>query len=685
MNKNKIKVLILDMQPIDPPIGGGRIRLIGLYHNLGNNVEATYIGSYDWPGEKYRDHKLSNSLREINIPLSKEHFEEIDRITKMLNGKNIIDLTFHQLVHMSPEYLSKADEFLSDADVIIFSHPWVYPAVKEKINNIKQLIIYDSQNVEGYLRYSIFNDDKGYIKDIVKEVIKIECELCSNADIILACSHEDKELFNRLYGTNLNKIKIVPNGVFTDKIKPITALEKNKLKKVLKLKKNTAIFIGSNYAPNSEAAKFIIENIADNFPDISFIIAGGIGESLININKPENVLITGIINDDEKISYLNASDIALNPMFSGSGTNIKMFDFMAAGIPIISTDKGRRGIIELSYDAFIISDINHMNESIKKLFSDKKLYERISINCRKLAEEFYSWKNISSQLGFIINQAVTYKAKNHPYFSVIIPTYERHKNLEILLTKLKDQTFKNFEVIIIDQSKDEFDFKKYDLNILYYYTNIKGAVKARNTGGFFAFGDVIAFIDDDCIPDEAWLKNAKNYFDKDKNIIGIEGLIKSDIKYSNEEYRVVTNINFKSTGFMTANLFIKREIFNKLNGFDLRFDNPHFREDTDFGWRALEYGNIPFADDVVVLHPAQKRKKNRESLTLRSKFFIKDALLLKKHPERYEKLFFEEEQWKYNEYFWEYFFEGIKIYNINIDDYKFVKDLFMLKKGYFFQ
>ncbi len=68
------RVLVLDMQPIDPPVGGGRLRLLGLYHRLGRRLPTIYVGTYDWPGEKFRRHRLSEGLEEVNIPLSDEHF-----------------------------------------------------------------------------------------------------------------------------------------------------------------------------------------------------------------------------------------------------------------------------------------------------------------------------------------------------------------------------------------------------------------------------------------------------------------------------------------------------------------------------------------------------------------------------------------------------------------------------------
>ncbi len=180
-NNKSMNVLVLDMQPIDPPVGGGRLRLLGLYHDLGH--PTTYVGTYDWPGEKFRDHRLSSSLREINIPLSKEHFDAVSAIQGQVNGKTIIDTTFHLLAHLSPDFIAGAKKEIDLADVVVVSHPWVFPLVREHINNKESLLIYDSQNVEGFLRYTLL-DDTAAGREIVREVIRIEFELCYAADII---------------------------------------------------------------------------------------------------------------------------------------------------------------------------------------------------------------------------------------------------------------------------------------------------------------------------------------------------------------------------------------------------------------------------------------------------------------------------------------------------------------------
>jgi GT2 family glycosyltransferase len=167
---------------------------------------------------------------------------------------------------------------------------------------------------------------------------------------------------------------------------------------------------------------------------------------------------------------------------------------------------------------------------------------------------------------------------------------------------------------------------------------------------------VIAFTDDDCEPAPDWLARAHGWF-RDARVAGLEGRIDSD-QTDEVRYRVVTNVGFEGFGFMTANLFLRRDVFEDLGGFDERFDAPHFREDTDLAWRALSHGTIPFARDVRVLHPAHPRVSVRESSAERSSFFVHDALLFHKHPDRYLDLLRREGHGKRGE-FWAEFAKGI--------------------------
>ena len=87
-------------------------------------------------------------------------------------------------------------------------------------------------------------------------------------------------------------------------------------------------------------------------------------------------------------------------------------------------------------------------------------------------------------------------------FSLIIATINRSEELGLLLSSLKNQTYKNFQVIIVDQNLDNrivsiiSDYKDF-LKIVHIKTNKKGVSNARNAGIELAEGDIITFPDDD--------------------------------------------------------------------------------------------------------------------------------------------------------------------------------------------
>jgi GT2 family glycosyltransferase len=106
-----------------------------------------------------------------------------------------------------------------------------------------------------------------------------------------------------------------------------------------------------------------------------------------------------------------------------------------------------------------------------------------------------------------------------------------------------------------------------------------------------------------------------------------------------------------------------------LGGFDLAFDRPHFREDTDLGWRLQQLGRVPYASDVAVFHPAQPRVLERESAAHRVRFFEKDALLYSKHPERYRELFMRERHYEVTPGFLDNLLRGFEARGLALPDW----------------
>ena len=395
--QTSISLLVADNQVLDPPVGGGRIRIYELYRHLAQlDFDITYIGAYDWPGPAYRDQMLASNFREIVTPLTQPHFARDRQYQRATGGKTTIDVTIPKLLKYSPRFRRMAKEHGRRAEAVIISHPWVHPYVPRRPG---QKLIYDAHNCEYVVKRQILSDTAAGRK-LVEEVRELEENLCRSADLIFACSDDDADQFVDLYGIERDKIVLVPNGVDVEEIQPASPAEREWARQELGLPPDrpVLIFIGSGYAPNTEAAAFLVKEAAPRLPNCSLVIAGSVRDSYLASHpsaRPENVIWLGIVEADRRLSFYHAADIALNPMFSGSGTNLKMLDYFAAGLPVVSSPAGARGL-ELSSDDCIVCPADQYIPKIEELLNDPAQCDRLGANARQLAVNRYAWSMIAA-------------------------------------------------------------------------------------------------------------------------------------------------------------------------------------------------------------------------------------------------------------------------------------------------
>lgn len=395
--RNFTSLLVADNQVLDPPVGGGRVRIYELYRHLAMlDFDITYVGAYDWPGPAYRDQMLAPHFRECVTPLTQPHFARDRQYQRATGGKTTIDVTIPRLLKYSPRFQRMAEEHGSDAEAIVISHPWVYPYVPRRPD---QKLIYDAHNCEYIVKQQILNDTAAGRK-LVEEVRALEGNLCREADLIFACSNDDAEQFVALYGIARDKIVLVPNGVDVEDIQPASREQQAWARQELGLPhdKPVLIFIGSGYGPNTEAAAFLVKEIAPRLPNCAVVIAGGVKDSYQASHgprAPENVTWLGTVAADRRLSFYHTADIALNPMFSGSGTNLKMLDYFAAGLAVVSTPAGARGL-ELAPDDCIVCPAEQFVARIEVLLNDPAACEQLGANARRLAVERYAWSLIAA-------------------------------------------------------------------------------------------------------------------------------------------------------------------------------------------------------------------------------------------------------------------------------------------------
>lgn len=590
------RTLVLDAQPITPANEDGRARTLGLYGNAGYDVR--YLGVLEEGGEK-RTLRPAPTLEELDIPLSREHLAERDALRKQPGGILALDVSFPLLGHLTPEYAATAERMLSEAHAAIFSRPWCYPLVSRTLAEKSNLTVYDAHTVEGVLRCALM-DDGASGTELVGFVGELESRLCSAADLVLTPSHQDRLSLARLYDIPHEKIRVVPNGAYTERVTPASEERKITLKEAEGLtdaekEVPVAVFMGSASPANVEAAEFILREVAPALPHVAFLIFGSASET-VSCPAPQNARLLGVVDEERKNDILSMADVALNPLFSDCGGNAKMFEYMAAGLPVLATPPAARGIDLGGTEVVAFSSRDRFVEDLSALLEEPTELARSGAAGRCVAEERHSWETISRDLGMLIAWHAVHRKQRRPFFSVIVSGYERPKSLSRMARLLSVQTYTDFEALFIDQSRTPWDESGTyrSLDLLYHRIDVKGAARARNIGAFLSRGKVLVFLDDDCEPSPNWLAAARPWFDEKENA-GLEGVICSDLGWNDERARGTVARN-DTANSRTTNFFVRTEVFNKAGG----FDDLRFGEDIEPGLRLDEAGEIPVCRNAWV-------------------------------------------------------------------------------------
>jgi glycosyltransferase involved in cell wall biosynthesis len=388
----KKKILVLSTYSCYPPRGGGQHRLYNIYSLLAKDFDVT-ICSIIETNKQYQNLVLDNGLKQVCVPQSIEHAKSQWEVEKKI-GVNLYDVAMIDFIDLSKEYVENVKELAVDSDIVVFSHPYLWPLNKYIGSN--KTVIYEAHNLEYLLK-------KDYLKDsrYISKIYNTEKEAALKSDLVLCTSKEDKENLIETYGAKPEKILVTPNGVDTSRIHFINREDREKQKELTGLSgATTIIFVGSWHPPNLEALKFITDELSRKHKEYKFLVVGSVKDYYFNEygKLPKNVLAFGTVDEDEKYEIYKLADVAINPMFSGSGTNLKMLDYMSAGIPVISTYIGARGLdIENEVHALICSS-EEFHVKISKLLESKELQQKLTINARNLVEQKYSWEIIAQSI-----------------------------------------------------------------------------------------------------------------------------------------------------------------------------------------------------------------------------------------------------------------------------------------------
>lgn len=213
------------------------------------------------------------------------------------------------------------------------------------------------------------------IKWLLNRAKSFELNALKKSKHIIVCSEVDKAEMLKELPQISDKISYIPNCVDASRYN------------AKKSNKKIVLFMGSLiYFANIEALKLISKEIAPRV-NAEFHI---LGQGKVDIKMPANVKLIGWVEDNRP--YVEEANVCIAPLRHGSGTRVKILEFMAMGKAIVSTTKGAEGL-EITHGKNIIieDDMEIFADSINRLLEEDDFSHYLGQEGRKLLEEKYDY------------------------------------------------------------------------------------------------------------------------------------------------------------------------------------------------------------------------------------------------------------------------------------------------------
>jgi glycosyltransferase involved in cell wall biosynthesis len=201
-------------------------------------------------------------------------------------------------------------------------------------------VVYSAHNVE--LDYALAGPSSRLRRLLARQIGTLEHRAVHASDLVVTCTEADGQRLAQLYGS-LNQLAVVSNGFDEGDVWSMRcSREEMRAELGLQPEELVILFIGGRAAHNRRAVQFLEYELLPQLKGPARLLLAG------ECARPRcdgRVLSLGRV--DKLSPLLEAADVAVNPIDSGSGSNVKLAEYLAAGLPVVTTTIGLRG-----YEAF---------------------------------------------------------------------------------------------------------------------------------------------------------------------------------------------------------------------------------------------------------------------------------------------------------------------------------------------
>jgi sugar transferase (PEP-CTERM/EpsH1 system associated) len=399
-----MKILWVNTHFLHPPTRGGQIRTLEMLRILSRRHEVHYVGLLDNPSDNQA------------VPLSAEYCARAypimhwlpPRASLSFGGQAIANL-FSSLPlavvrYRSPEALRTVADMLRRErfDRVVCDFLFSAP----NIPVLEQVVLFQ-HNVETTIwrRHVAQAADpfrRVFFRQQADRMEVYERNVCRRVSHVVAVSAEDSDRMRRMF--DISHVSDIPTGVDTGYFRPPEST----------LPASTVadlVFVGSmDWLPNIDGASWFADEVLPLIrrrrPSCSLVIVGRRPpRSIMDLARRDpRIKVTGTVDDIRP--YLWSSSVAVVPLRIGGGTRLKIFEAMAARIPVVSTSVGAEGLPLSPGDHILIADsAQALADRCLELLETPELRSRMVKTAWEMISSRFSWEQVTSCFERILDQA----------------------------------------------------------------------------------------------------------------------------------------------------------------------------------------------------------------------------------------------------------------------------------------
>jgi glycosyltransferase involved in cell wall biosynthesis len=384
------KVLFVTYDFPYPTNTGGKNRAYHMLKHSGKDIKKylfSFVRDDSWRSFIVEMEKIGVEIAGTSI---RKRVHDPVNIAGLAGGKSIFKTLYY-----SNAVLESLVKIIKEKEINIVHFESFYTAfyISDEIRKLGAKQIFGTENIE----YQVYGEYAKNVNFLLRPLFKFqvdkireeEVSLFKKADLCLAVSDADARVIKEYVG----KCEVIRNAVDIDEFK----FNPPKNEKGTRL-----LFVGNfTYFPNIDAINYFYDSVFKDINDEIILTIIGKKAKELKFAGDRRVVIKEFVPKIQ--DEYEKADAMVAPIRLGGGTNFKVLESMAAGLPVISLSTRLEGLDVKDGKHLIVVKEPEFKPKLENLLNDLELRRQLAGSARELVEREYSWKAIGNNLNTVWN------------------------------------------------------------------------------------------------------------------------------------------------------------------------------------------------------------------------------------------------------------------------------------------